>query len=60
MAKNEIKCSGCGTWGWVVVVAGVLLLLKDLNLGDYTFGIGGTTLLVLLLGAKLVWLSKNS
>ncbi|MBI4448453.1 hypothetical protein HY641_00305 [Candidatus Woesearchaeota archaeon] len=60
--KEETSCAwNCTALGWAVLVVGVLYVLKDLNLSivDWMPNIDPATVLLLLIGLKIVWMSKR-
>ena len=55
--KDMMKDNGCCSHLWigvVVLLAGILFLLKDLAVGDYTFGVQPWTVVFVLVGLKCV------
>ena len=47
---------GMPSWvGIVILIAGLLYLLNDLGLGDYTNGIQWFTVLFVVFGLKITW-----
>lgn len=56
MAKKKTcgPCDCCALCAWIVLIVGVLYLLKDLVVADFTFGIQWYTVVFVLLGLKMV------